>query len=334
MIVVGGGIIGLSCAWRLAQRGVSVTLFDAGATGCEASWAGAGMLAPGGEVAEDTPHARMALESLHLYPQFVAELVETTGVPIDYRRSGALEIALTDEEAASLEARSHKQTQLGIRSHTASRAGAVSARFYPDDAIVNPRDVTAALHKACVAAGVAIRINEPILEILPQGRGVRSAQGTYLDDSVLLAAGAWSSPLWHDLPASIPVRGHLIAYAAHRGLLASILRHRQTYLLQRSSGSLIAGTSTEHVGFNRELDEGIIADISRRASSLLPELATLKPVERWNGFRPGIEGDEPLIGRIDGTALWTAFGHYRNVILLAPETARRIAELVTTSDKH
>jgi glycine oxidase len=329
VIVIGGGIIGLSCAWRLAQRGVSVTLFDAGSTGGEASWAGAGMLAPGGEAVEDTPQTRMAIESLKLYPEFVAELVDTACAPIDYRRTGALEIALTDEEAALLDARANKQTESGIRSESTSHPGAVSARVYPEDAIVNPREVKSALRTVCLQAGVAIRKNEPVSEILPAGRGVRTTQGTYADDSTLLAAGAWSSPLWPGLPASIPIRGHLIAYAAPAALLGPILRHRQTYLLQRTSGLLIAGTSTEHVGFNRELDGEAIDDIRRRASGLLPELGALQPVERWNGFRPGIEGDLPLIGRVDGTSLWTAYGHYRNGILLAPETARRIADLVT-----
>lgn len=331
MIVVGGGIIGLSCAWRLAQRGLSVTVFDARETGAEASWAGAGMLAPGGEVVEDTPQGQMAIRSLRLYPDFVTELLEATGRAIDFRRSGALEIALTDNEAGLMAARAARQAQLGIRSEMAMHTGAVAARFYPDDAVVNPREVTAALLEACRKAGVLIRSHEPVTEILHAGRGVRTAQGTYTDDATLLAAGAWSSRLWPGLPVSMPVRGHLIGYAAQPDLLGPILRHGNTYLLQRTNGLLIAGTSTEHAGFNRTLDGEIIADIRQRSCSLLPALWEVPVVERWNGFRPGIEGDIPLIGRVTGTSLWTAFGHYRNGILLAPDTALRIAELVTGS---
>src|SRR5580658_6052591 len=99
MIVAGGGIIGLSCAWRLARRGVPVTVFDARETGAEASWAGAGMLSPGGETNGDSPFARMALAGLAHYPGFVEELQEASGIAIDYSRCGAMEFAVTDEEA-------------------------------------------------------------------------------------------------------------------------------------------------------------------------------------------------------------------------------------------
>jgi glycine oxidase len=124
------------------------------------------------------------------------------------------------------------------------------------------------------------------------------------------------------------VRGHLIAYRAKAGILGTILRHGDTYLLQRGTGSLIAGASTEHVGFDRTIDDGVVQSIHNRALRLMPLLAGMNPVERWNGFRPGIEGGTPAIGRIEGTAIWTAFGHYRNGILLAPYTARRIERSV------
>jgi glycine oxidase len=111
------------------------------------------------------------------------------------------------------------------------------------------------------------------------------------------------------------------------GFLGPIMRHGDTYILQRSSGLLIAGSSTEDVGFDRTLDEDVIADIRRRSELLLPELRNMTPVERWNGLRPGIASEGPMIGRIAGTAVFTAFGHYRNGILLAPETGRIMVEL-------
>ncbi len=329
MIVAGGGIIGLSCAWRIAQRGAPVTLFDARETAAEASWAGAGMLAPGGEFEDESPLARMALRSLALYPDFVAELQDISGISIDYRRGGAVELALTEAEAEEMERRAGRQAAIGIRSEVMPYPGSVAARFFPDDCLVAPRDVTAALRVACLRAGVSIREHEAVIEILADGAGVRTDHRAYRGDGVLIAAGAWSSFLRDGLPATVPVRGHLIAYRPDRELLGPILRHGNTYLLQRSTGSLIAGASTEHVGFDRTIDEGIVKELHSRASRLLPELAALTPVERWNGFRPGIAGGAPAVGRIEGTAIWTAFGHYRNGILLAPETARTIAESVT-----
>jgi len=331
MIIAGAGIIGLSCGWRLAQQGRSVTIFDSRETARDASWAGAGMLAPGGEVAEASPLARMSLRSLKLYPGFVAELSDISGIPIDYQHCGAVELALNDAEAEELTGRAARQSAIGIRSEPITYTGSVTARFFPDDQMVAPRDVTSALRIACLRAGASIREYEPVTEIMPDGSGVRTAQGEYRDsDGVLIAAGAWSSKLRKGLPATMPVRGHLIAYHPDpgRALIGSILRHKHTYLLQRHGGALIAGSSTEHVGFDRAIDQGIVSDIHSRASGLLPALAALTPAERWNGFRPGTESGDPVVGRIEGTAIWTAFGHYRNGILLAPETARIIAESV------
>jgi glycine oxidase len=328
MIVAGAGIIGLSCAWRLSQRGVSVTVFDARNAASEASWAGAGMLAPGGEVENSSPLAQIALDSLALYPDFVAELKDISDVSIDYQRRGSVEIALNEAEAEALERRAIAQLAIGIHSESHHYEGSLSARFFPDDQLVSPRDVTAALRVACLRAGVSIREHEPVVEILNDGAGVRTEHCEYRGDGVLIAAGAWSSSLWRGLPATMPVRGHLIAYRPDRELLGPILRHGQTYLVQRSNGTLIAGSSTECVGFDRTIDERIVNEIHCRASSLFPELGSLGPAERWNGFRPGVEGGMPVVGHIEGTAIWTAFGHYRNGILLAPETARIIAESV------
>jgi glycine oxidase len=236
-----------------------------------------------------------------------------------------------------LDRRAARQSTIGIHSQSTRYPGSVAARFYPDDALVNPRDVMAALRTACLRNGVSIHEHEPVVEILPDGSGVRTVRGSYRDDGVLIAAGAWSSHVACGLasrfpiPKAMPVRGHLIAYRAQAGMLGTILRHETTYLLQRDTGSLIAGSSTEHVGFDRTIDESIVQAIHARASQLMPALASMNPAESWNGFRPGIEGGIPRIGRIEGTAIWTAFGHYRNGILLAPDTARRIEESVTGS---
>jgi glycine oxidase len=335
MIIVGGGIIGLACAWRLAQRGVAVTIIEARELASEASWAGAGMLAPGGEVDDPSPLARMALSSIEQYPDFVQTLEDASGLSIDYRRCGAMELAFNDAEAEALERRACRQMEAGIRSEYSVHPGSAAARFYPDDALVNPRDITTALHIACLRAGVSIREHEPVVEVFPDGSGVRTALGEYRDNGVLVAAGAWSSRLCSnlrvDLPETIPVRGHLIAWESPGNLLGPILRHGHTYVLQRRAGVVVAGSSTEHVGFDRAIDETAVADIHARAAELLPALALMQPTERWNGFRPGIEGGFPAIGRIEGSCIWTAFGHYRNGILLAPETARTIEESVLSA---
>jgi len=324
LIVAGAGIIGLSCAWRLSQKGHRVTVFDAGRAGAEASWAGAGMLAPGGEYEEGGEIARMAVESLRRYPEFVRELEAESGLGIDFRQCGAIEAG--DEE--ELTRRAAEQAAVGIGSSPFSYRGR-TARFYSDDAVVDPRHVTKALAVACAKRGVVLRENEAIARVLDDGRAVQTASGTHEGAGVLIAAGAWSSALFPGLRRTMPVRGHLIAWRKQKGFLEPILRDRKTYLLQRSSGWLIAGSTTEHAEFDRNIDEDAVEDIRRRAVALLPELGGDPPDERWNGFRPGIEGDAPAIGRVEGTRVWMAFGHYRNGILLAPATADRIAASVS-----
>ena len=339
LIVAGGGIIGLSCAWRLRARGHDVTVFDARETGAEASWAGAGMLAPGGEAGDSEAHARMSVAALTQYPAFIDELREVSGRDIEFLPCGALEVATDEAEAAALQARGAHQSAWGIRSETVQFRDFTAARFFPDEAVVHPRELMAALKIACERTGVTIREHEAIATIAGGGRSVRTVRTSYSCDGVVIAAGAWSSRIVPVLPAAalarstppqtMPVRGHLIRFERGAARLDHILRRGPTYLLTRR-GSVVAGSSTEHVGFERAIDPAIAEDIRARASDLLPELTTLRPVDVWNGFRPGIEACMPCIGRIAGTSIWAAFGHYRNGILLAPETARVIAASLET----
>jgi glycine oxidase len=294
------------------------------------------MLAPGGEMDDDTPLTRMALRSLAQYSEFLQELRDASDVAMEYRDCGAVTIALTEDEATALERKAVRQAAIGIHSEPTTFDGATAGRFYPEDALVNPREITAALRVACVRSGVTIHEHEPVFAILNAGAGVRTPAREYADDDgVLIASGAWSSRLVPEflagLPEVIPVRGHLIAWRPSNMLVDRMLRHGHTYVVQRRCasgrpGPVIAGGSMETVAFNRSLDEEVCADVHRRAARLVPALADMAPTERWNGLRPSTVTNGPLIGRIPDTRIWTAFGHHRNGILLAPETARIIAE--------
>jgi glycine oxidase len=339
VIVVGGGIIGGAIAWRLAQAGAAVTVVDVGTLGGEASWAGAGMLAPGGEFVSRSAWAQFALDSMAQYPAFVAELESETGLGIDYRRCGAVEVARTEAEWQDLLARRAAQAELGIRAEVT--AGGL---FYPDDALVDPRDVTRALRCACEKRGVRIRERTRVtaMRVTRERAEVYTNGGMLAGSAAVLAAGAWSGqiPVLGDdgpiaIPATFPVRGHLLGYALEPGSLSPILRHGHTYVMQRSSGFTIAGTSSEQVGFKRELDPQIVDDIRERARGLLPELRSAPEPTAWLGFRPATEDYAPVIGRLGDTCLWLAYGHYRNGIMLAPATAGRLAgEIVGTEPER
>ena len=345
--VIGAGIIGSSIAWRLAQRGCRVTLLDKGVMGGEASWAGAGMLAPGGEVDERSAWSEMAIASAAAYPAFLRELTQESGLAIDYQCGGAIEVSVGPEEQARLDRRLAHQAALGILSQSIPGGGLAQylpaavlpadgrARLFPGDALVDPRDVMRALRIACESRGVVIRESSPVEGVewrLGQAFiGCRDGTGIQADGTVL-AAGAWTSDirLAYPTPQTFPVRGHLLGYHLEPNLLPCILRRGHTYLVQRSSGFLIAGASSESVGFDRTIDPAIVEELRASAEELFPPLCGLQP-EAWIGFRPATPSYLPEIRPLDDTGIWLAYGHYRNGILLAPETARRVAEGLTTS---
>ena len=195
--------------------------------------------------------------------------------------------------------------------------------FYPDDGIVDPAALLRALHCACESRKVRI-MREHVTSVEPRDYA-----------GVVIAAGAWSGQVRVNsmtLPAVTPIKGHLIGFQMGPGALGPVRRHGETYVLQRSSGFLIAGSNEQDVGFDRTVDAAICEDIHRRASRLFAPLEHATPVKRWIGFRPRlVEGDGPRIGRVEGTNVWLAYGHYRNGILLTPVTAQRIADEIESS---
>ena len=147
----------------------------------------------------------------------------------------------------------------------------------------------------------------------------------------MIAAGAWSSGIQvtvdtqpHELPRSFPVKGHLLGYRLPAGSLGAMVRHEHTYVLQRADGFTIAGSSTEDAGFDRTIDPQIASAVAARAGTLVPALASLQPESVWTGLRPATGAAAPLIGRVQSSRLWLAYGHYRNGVLLAPATCDQV----------
>ena len=319
IVVVGAGIIGASIARRLAMAGKRVRLIDAREPGRGATHAAAGMLAPGGEFDADSIWLRLALRSLSLYPDWIRELREETGMAIDYSVNGAL------QTGDGLAERCERQRRLGIPCEMRGDGAA----FYPGDGAVDPRDLFAAVIASCRRLGVEIVAGQPVEQI---------------DDSdgpLVIAAGAWSGaiPVFSsgrrvELPGTSPVKGHLIAYRLAPGSLPHILRRDHTYIVQRASGLTIAGSTSQEIGFDPAVDTAICHQLRQRAEALWPVLCEHQPCEAWTGFRPRCETGEPAIGRVDGTRIWLACGHFRNGILLAPITAEIVAgDILATGER-
>jgi glycine oxidase len=275
-----------------------------------------------------------------MYSGFLRELQEDSGFRIDYRECGALDVAYSAEDLSQLESRAQHQLALGIRSKPIlpgqvatfwpriRHEGLLGGRFYPEDAIVNPRELTHALKCVCRRLWVSLCEHFRIRAIQIASGGVTfvSEYGTQGFDIGIVAAGAWSSELEvrgaPALPSAEPVKGHLIGYQQPEETCNTIVRHGPTYLLQRSNGLLIAGSSMERVGFDRDVNPLVESDLAKRAALVMPHLAETSPSESWTGFRPA--SNDLHIGRWHSPRLYLAYGHYRNGILLAPVTAEQI----------
>jgi glycine oxidase len=342
VLVVGGGIVGASIAWRLAQRGYAVSILEKRTLGAEASGASAGMLAPGGEVDQDTQLATLAVESRRLWPQFVRELSEVSGLTIDYQENGAIDLAYSNEEWSQLQKKAKAQQDFGIETRalsaqkvaelwpfvrTDSLAGGV---FYPQDGVVSPNQVMAALKVACERSGVHIH-EQTSVEGISIGTGGKAQIETLAQpfeaEAAVIAAGAWSGLLAiagaKALPASEPVKGHLVGYEMPDKWCQPIVRHGHTYMFQRAGGYLVAGATSERVGFERSIQPAVARQVEDGAGFVLPLLRGRTPSHTWIGFRP--QSDALQLGRWQDGPLYLAYGHYRNGILLAPVTAARVS---------
>jgi glycine oxidase len=350
-VFVGGGVIGLTSAWRAAQGGADVVVLERGEPAAGATRVAAGMLAPVGELSFGEPElAQMTLAAAALYPGFVAELEAATGLSTGYMRQGALHIALDRDEAAELRRVHDLQRSLGLEAQwlpprrcrelepglTPSFNGGVHA---PGEAAVDPRRLSAALLAALAAAGVEVRTGCEVSAGLFEDErlaGVRTATGEELRaGAVVLASGAWAgASAWLPdaaRPPVRPVKGQALELRSRDGSppCERILASERAYLVPREDGRLIVGATVEERGFDTAVTAGGVHELLREAYRLLPEVAEMELVGALAGLRPGTPDNLPLIGPGAVEGLILATGHHRNGILLAPLTAEAVASLLT-----
>jgi glycine oxidase len=349
-VVIGAGVIGLSCAWRAARRGARVAVVEKAQPPAGATRVSAGMLAPIGELTFGEPELlAMTLASRDLYADFVAELEAATGISTGYRHQGALHVALDRDEAAELRRVHELQLSLGLDAEwlTPRRCRELEPGLSPScnggvyaegEASVDPRQLAAVLLAALAGEGVDVRTGAEPAEVLLEGEriaGVRTTAGEELRAAaVVLAAGAWSGQAeWlpeHARPPVRPVKGQIVELRAVDGAAPCerIIGAERVYLVPRADGRLIAGATVEEQGFDTTVTAGAVHEILREAYRLLPDVAELELLEAAVGLRPGTPDNLPLIGPggLDGL-LW-ATGHYRNGVLLAPLTAAAVADLL------
>jgi glycine oxidase len=350
VVVIGGGAIGTSIAWRAAFEGLSVALVER-EPGRGASWAAAGMLAPITEVHYGEEGVlELGVESLRRYPDFVAALEDATGRSVGYSECGTLIVARDPDDHAALNDLWRFQDRLGLEVEPLTRKDARalepslsprlrSAWFVAGDHNVDNRALTDALYEACKRAGVELVTDVVEAVDVAGGRvtGVRLESGGVLASGVVvLAAGCWSASIAgvpdEFRPPVRPVKGQLL-YLRGPGdprLVARNVRGLDVYLVPRADGRIVVGATVEERGFDVTVTAGAVYDLLRDAYELVPGLGELELVECVAGLRPGSPDNAPIVGATGLDGLIVATGHYRNGILLTPLTAEGVVQLLTT----
>jgi glycine oxidase len=355
-VIVGGGLIGSSIAFELSSEKLCVALLDRQEPGREASWAAAGMLAPGPDSSDATALVPLGIESLRLYPEFIVAIERASGKSVDFTRNGTFEVFRGPEAEIARNKMVAEFHHLGLaagamsadeaRKHESSlgaNTGAVA--WLPEEATVDPRLLVEAVLAAAKLSGAEIRANCAVDALLYEGKactGVVAAGQKISAKQIVIAAGSFCGTiadpareahqqpqLQHYAPVH-PVRGQMLALRSETVQLKKVLRSQHGYLVPRRDGRIIAGSTLENSDFVKQVTPQGVRQILDAALELAPALADAKIVEEWSGLRPGTPDLLPIIGPTDITGLWLATGHYRNGILLAPATAKIIRDWIVT----
>jgi glycine oxidase len=347
--IVGSGVIGLSIAWRLLQANVNVTIFERSTLASGATHAAAGMLAPQIE-AEPSEEALLnfLLQSKALWRDFAKELEVASGMTIDYRTEGTLEVAMDGDQLRHIRDRYTYLHSLGLQMTWLSAAEcrarepylgrSVQGGIYSvDDHQVDNRKLAKALEIAVRRAGCIIREHTNILNFTQNNAvvtGIETTAGVENFDTVIITTGAWTKQLLgKDFPMQVPVRpvkGQMLCVQmdAANPLIRHVVRSPEIYMVPRLDGRLLIGATLEEKGFNTEITFGGMRQLIEAAWEVLPALDEYPIVETWAGLRPGTLDDAPILGKTPIENLLLAVGHYRHGILLTPLTAKILSEIV------
>lgn len=342
--IIGGGAMGLACAWKLASRGAKVVLFERARPGQEASHAAAGMLAPlcesavhgwKGDGAARAAMLKLCLWSRDLYPEFATRLLEETGLDSELSLRGApttdwRESGIRFVPALAADSRLNTLLQHG----TIAPWHGQDAVFLPDDGQVDNRKLVEALRVAALGKGVVFRENCTVTRLAFEGKrmvGVFKGETLVRAERVLLCAGAWSGQI-AGLPPEItdsvrPLAGQMVQLRGERRL-RHIIYSDSCYLVPRRDGRVLIGATVEEIGFEKRVTAGGVGQLLSAACALAPELRDATLEAHWAGLRPATPDGLPLLGATSLQNLLVATGHGRNGVLLAPATAHLIADLV------
>lgn len=349
VLVIGGGVIGLTTAYYAAKSGLQVVVADRQEPGWESSWAGAGIISPGNPARARTPLGRLKAVSAAMFPELSIELRELTGIDNGYICCGGLEIQLSEDawerrRIASVlrQERGEGLTQLEVLDRVALHAlepnladDLPGAIHFPGMAQVrNPWHLRALL-SACERLGVVVRSDAEVRQWHTREErvvAVSTGRERLEAGAFVIACGAWSEMLLQLLGWRVgihPVRGQIVLLNAGRPLFTRILQIGSDYLVPRGDGRVLVGSTEERVGFDKNTTEEALERLRQMAYRLVPELRQAEVERCWAGLRPGNPDGKPALGPVPGYHnLYVAAGHFRSGIHLSPVTGRIIGAML------
>lgn len=333
VIIIGGGVIGLSLAWRLRGNGLTVLIVEKGEPGREATYAAGGM------IAYCDPHsspelASMMAASARMYPEFVRELRDEAYESPDLREVGTIAFLAPEESPNCADSRALDDSDLSRLEPLITRRG--RAYFLPESS-VDPRKLGRALEKAARHRGVDFITGTPVTEVAVLGgraTGVRTAKSFYAAGKVVNCAGAWAAQIRPCEVPTRPVKGQMLcvvpAPGQHSGpRIQHTVRTPEVYIIPRSDGRVLLGATVEEAGFDKRVDAATVQSLHKAAAEVAPEISHMRIHDAWAGLRPASPDSLPILGPTSLAGYYAATGHYRDGILLAPFTAQVMTQVLT-----
>ena len=324
VVIAGGGIIGLSLGLELLERGLSVTVIERQQAMNSASGAAGGMLAA--RDPQNPPELMpLALRSEELYPAYLARIERLSGVAVPMRTRWAMQhVAAPVPEAKMVGAAELAEFAPGLKPGD-------QPFEWLEEGSVDPKDLQRALPLAFVAAGGVLLEHTEVQRIEANDAvRVRTSSGYVCAAEFVNCCGAWAGNAadgLQRLPVE-PVKGQMANLRCAPERLRCVVRAPDVYLIPRGDGRVTIGATIERAGFDQSVSEPTVRRLIAAALALLPEADTSTPTEMWAGLRPGTPDLLPLLGKAEKRHCWHATGHYRDGILLAPATARVMAQVM------
>ena len=331
VIIIGGGIIGLSLGLALRRRGANILIVERGEPGREASYAAGGMLVDC-SLETASPLQPLAAASARMYPEFAQELQLESGVHVDLRDHGTI-VFPAPEHIPEWAGFAHAKLLPGPLSDIEpALAETECPAFYLQERSVDPRALSAAAWKTAKRRGIDFSSGDEVTAVtLNDGRatGVTTTKTAFHAAKVINCAGAWSGQIPPLAFPTRPVKGQMLCLLmpAH-ARLKHVIRSAEAYLIPRSDGRLLVGATVEEAGFDKRTDLATIQRLHRAALALIPKLSDARILENWAGLRPGTPDALPILGATSTPGYYVATGHFRDGILLAPITAEIMAAVV------